>query len=160
MAIIRTIIAAVAIVTLAGCSSRRDDSGSGETTESTENIQLDTAGLQGDWSLASYRIDCESTCFEGRSRFILSFNEPDNTFGLSTDCNRIGGKFDITNDTIRFKDMMATEMACDEMAVEESMLRLLNDSTAFAICTGDTILFTAPYIGNATFVKVDTESGQ
>lgn len=115
------------------------------------------AGLQGEWYLDFYRIDCESVQFDASSNYKLSFNEPDNTFCLSTDCNMINGGFGISSDTIRFKKCSVTEMACDNMIVEQNMLRLLNDSTAYAMCHGDTLAFTAPYIGSAIFIKPGNE---
>ena len=116
-------------------------------------IKTDTASLQGEWRLDSYRIDCRSTQFDAESNYKLSFKETDNVFSLSTDCNMISGEFGITNDTIRFRNMLVTEMACDNMIVEQNMLRMLNDSTAYAVCLGDTLTFTAPYIGSAIFIK-------
>lgn len=120
-------------------------------------IKADTASLQGVLRLDSYRIDCESTQFDANSNYRLSFKEPDHTFSLSTDCNMINGEFEITDDTICFKNMLVTEMACDNMIVEQNMLRLLNDSTAYAVCHGDTLTFTAPYIGSAIFIKQSDE---
>jgi len=125
-----------------------------KSADGGENIMLDTAGLHhGEWHLDSYHIDCVSTQFDATSNYKLSLNEPDNTFSLSTDCNMINGEFGITNDTIRIKNALVTEMACDNMIVEQNMLRLLNDSTAYAMCHGDTLAFTAPYIGTAIFIK-------
>lgn len=126
-----------------------------KSADSGEDIILDTSGLQGEWRLDSYRIDCKSTQFDETSNYNLSFNEPDNRFSISTDCNMINGEFGITNDTIRFKNMLVTEMACDNMIVEQNMLRLLNDSTAYAICLGDTLAFTAPNTGSARFIRHD-----
>ncbi len=136
-------------VALGACTATNQS----KSTDGDENTMPDTALLQGGWHLDSYRIDCESTQFDDTSNYTLAFNEPDSTFSLSTDCNMINGWFGITNDTIRFKNMLVTEMACDNMIVEQNMLRLLNDSTAYAVCHGDTLAFTAPYIGSAIFVK-------
>lgn len=46
---------------------------------------------------------------------------------------------------------MVTEMACEHMEREEAMLRMLNDTTGYAIQTGDTLRYNAPYIGTAIF---------
>lgn len=149
----RLSIIAIASVALGACTPTNKSADGGE------NITPETVGLQSEWRLDSYRIDCESTQFDGSSNYKLTFNEPDNTFSLSTDCNMINGEFGITNDTIRFSNMLVTEMACDNMIVEQNMLRLLNDSTAYAICHGDTLAFTAPYIGSAIFIVADNEAG-
>lgn len=138
---------AVVSVALGACTATN------KSADGDGNIKTDTASLQGKWRLDSYRIDCESTQFDATSNYELTFNEPDNTFSLSTDCNMINGEFGITNDTIRFKNILVTEMACENMIVEHNLLRLLNDSTAYAVCHDDTLTFTAPYIGSAIFIK-------
>lgn len=148
MTVVKTVLIATAMLILGSCSNRKVDA-----TDANEHIQLDMIGLQGEWRLESYRTDCLSTSFESVSNYILLFNEPDNTFGMSTDCNRIGGKFGGSNDTIRFTEVYATEMACDNMTVEEDMLRLLNDSAAYATVSGDTIFLTAPGNGEARFIR-------
>lgn len=148
----RLSIIAMASVAICACTATNKSAESGENTTSGT-----AAVLQGGWCLDSYRIDCESTQFDATSNYKLSFNEPDNTFSLSTDCNMINGEFGITTDTIRFKNMLVTEMACDNMIIEQNMLRLLNDSTAYAVCHGDTLAFTAPYIGSAIFIKQGDE---
>ena len=143
-----TVMAMVAIG-IGGCTANNDSKSAASAGDTTP----DTASVQGEWRLESYRIDCESTQFDATSNYRLSFNEPDNTFSLSTDCNMINGEFGIPNDTIRFKNMLVTEMACENMIIEQNMLRMLNDSTAYAMCHGDTLAFTAPYIGSAIFIK-------
>lgn len=62
----------------------------------------------------------------------------DSTFGFQTGCNAIGGKYIQTGETISMSDMMWTEMACENMRVEELLKDVLpqvksvdwsNDST-------------------------------
>ncbi len=149
MSFIKCMMCASAVVLMAGCSAKSEN----RDADDEATVQLDTAGLQGDWRLESWRVDCATTDFSDGRDYVLTFNEPDNTFGLSTDCNRIGGMFDITNDTIRFANVLVTEMACDEMTVEQTMLRLLADTAAYATYSPDTLCFNAPSIGTATFVK-------
>lgn len=145
---------AIGLLILGSCSTKNKNAETDALSAETENIQLDTAGLQGEWALDSYRIDSATTQFDaGAEDYTLSFDETDNSFGMTTDCNTIGGMFGITNDTIRFSNMMVTEMACDKMTVEQDILRLLNDTAAYAICSGDSILYTAPNVGSATFTR-------
>lgn len=138
---------AVMSVALGACTSTNKSAG-GDV-----NIKTDIASMQTEWRLDSYRTDCESTPLDAVSNYKLSLNEADSIFSISTDCNMINGEFGITNDTIRFKNILVTEMACENMIVEQNILRLLNDSTAYALCHDDTIRFTAPYIGSAIFIK-------
>lgn len=130
-----------------------------KTSESKNNAKVDVSELQGDWRLDSYQIDGKPTTFG--AFYKLSFNEPDNTFSLSTDCNTISGEFQITNDTIRFKNIFVTEMACDNMTVEQDLLRLFNAPDAYAIYSDEytayTIYFYAPSVGNATFSQLEND---
>ena len=140
-----------ALLMLCACSNKKAADNAAE--EETAGIQLDAIGLQGDWRLAEYRVDCASTEFPGDAKYKLSFDEPDNTFSLSTDCNTINGEFGVENDTICFKNMLVTEMACDNMSVEQDMLRLLNDTSTYATYTTDTLRLEAPQIGSAIFIR-------
>lgn len=155
MNVFKTTLMVLMILLAGSCSSNQKDTGTEAALDESATTRLDMIGLQGDWKLESYRIDCQSTYFDSNACYILSFNESDNTFGMTTDCNMIGGKFFGSNDTIRFKDISVTEMACDNMTVEENMLRLFNDSAAYALFTCDSILYNAPNIGNAIFKKIE-----
>ncbi len=154
----RFCLAALTAAVLSACSSGQKGSDSGAPGGDAPAQGLDMNGLRGDWRLASYRIDCATETFEADNSYILSFNGGDNSFGLTTDCNMIGGALTGSGDTIRFINVMVTEMACDNMTVEENMLRLLGDSTAYAIPGPDTLTLTAPFIGSATFVKAASGS--
>lgn len=142
--------AALAMLLLSACSTNDKTT---DTDSADANIMLGNIGLQGEWLLQSYRVDCVSTEFEDSLKYKLNFNEPDNTFSLSTDCNMINGEFGITNDSVRFKNMLVTEMACDDMDVEQSMLRLLNDTTAYALYNDSILTITAQSIGFAKFKR-------
>lgn len=141
------------VIALGACTAAN------KSAETAENTVLDTTALQGEWCLDSYRVDSVSTNFDAGSKYKLSFNEQDNIFSLSTDCNMINGGFVIANDTIRFENMLVTEKACDNMVVEQDMLRLLNDSTGYATAHGDTLTFISPYIGSAIFIKDKEHTG-
>lgn len=130
-----------------------------KTSKSKNDAKFDSTEIQGDWRLDAYQIDGKPTTFG--SVYRMTFNEPDNTFSLSTDCNTISGEFGITNDTIRFKNILVTEMACDNMTVEQDLMRLFNAPDAYAIYSDEytayTIYFYAPSVGNATFSQLDSK---
>ncbi len=65
----------------------------------------------------------------------------------------INGEFDVADDTLPFKYLIVTEMACDDMIVEQNMPRLINDPTVYAMCHGDALAVIAPYVGSARFIK-------
>lgn len=143
-------ILTTALIAVSACSTGNKTSGSDKAA------MLDATELQGDWRLDAYQIDGKPTTFG--AVYKLTFNTPDNTFSLSTDCNSISGEFGITNDTIRFKNILVTEMACDNMTVEQDLLRLFNVSDAYAIYSDEytayTLYFYAPSVGYATFSQL------
>ena len=155
MTVFKTALMALTVLLAWGCTSTKRDSASISTLDESASNQLDLIGLQGHWKLESYNIDGQSTYFGSNAQYVLSFTESDNTFGMTTDCNILGGTFYGSNDTIRFRDVSVTEMACDNMTVEESLLRIFFDSTAYAVFTCDSILYTAPNIGYAIFKKIE-----
>lgn len=148
----KTLLCSAALLLLCGCAGNKAKEEASATNE-TADIRLDSIGLQGAWSLTEYTVGNATGAFTPESGYALTFDEEDNIFGISTDCNQINGGFSVTNDTIRFGNTLVTEMACDKMEVETNMLRLINDSTAYALCQGDTITLIAPQVGTAKFVK-------
>ncbi len=67
----------------------------------------------------------------------VDFRE-DNTFGIMTNCNHIGGRYHHTNDSILLTDISFTEMSCDNMEVEE-MLRKILPIVSSIDCINDSI---------------------
>ena len=49
----------------------------------------------------------------------------DSTYFIKTNCNTISGTYTIKGDSIILDDGMMTEMACDNMAVEDALRRIL-----------------------------------
>ncbi len=55
------------------------------------------------------------------------FTFADGTFAVNTNCNTLGGEYELTGDSIIFKNIMTTEMACDNMDVEQLIMHVLPD---------------------------------
>lgn len=49
----------------------------------------------------------------------------DNTFGIVTNCNHIGGEYSQKNDSIKLINISSTEMACDNMELEDLLKKVL-----------------------------------
>lgn len=54
----------------------------------------------------------------------IRLNE-DGSYHIATNCNSISGEYTVHGDSITFGDGAMTEMACDNMATEEAMRRIL-----------------------------------
>ena len=49
----------------------------------------------------------------------------DSTFGVVTNCNSMGGGYVVSGDSISFSNMFATQMACEDMRMEQMLGRVL-----------------------------------
>ena len=98
--------------------------------------------IQGQWQIenvmendSSYvrpsEIDPEMTSY-------IDFRD-DNTFGIVTNCNHIGGTYTQSNDSIHLNEIMTTEMACDNMELEEMLKKVLPSVTTID-CLNDSII--------------------
>ncbi len=67
----------------------------------------------------------------------IDFRE-DRTFGIVTNCNHIGGEYSQENDSIHLTNISTTEMACDNMELEE-MLKKVLPSVNTIDCINDSI---------------------
>lgn len=67
----------------------------------------------------------------------IDFNE-DQTFGVMTNCNHLGGQYEQNNDSIRLSNILTTEMACDNMGLEEMLKKVLPIVNSID-CTNDSI---------------------
>ena len=84
------------------------------------------------------------------TKFKLTF-KPDGTFSSTTDCNGIGGKYVIKDNTITFSDMMSTLMYCDG-SQENDYRKVFEESHTYKLSkTGELIIDLRFGAGNALF---------
>lgn len=116
-----------ALVGMMACSGVK-----GESSSDSVMVQSETAGrecsLTGQWLIENVEVNDSvyvrpSEIGEGVTSYI-DFRE-DNTFGIMTNCNHIGGNYHLSGDSISFSDMSCTEMACDNMELEEILKKVL-----------------------------------
>jgi heat shock protein HslJ len=82
--------------------------------------------------------------------FTLSFGS-DNRFSATTDCNTVAGGYTISNDKIKFSQMISTKMYC-EGSEEAVLTKLLTDTEAYHFTSkGELILTLASTSGSAIF---------
>lgn len=98
--------------------------------------------LYGRWRLEKYSCIATSsyglTQVNGNCDYVLQL---DNTgvFHCTTDCNTISGSFEKSKNTLKFSGISFTELACDDMMVERSIVFNLPCIKSYEI-TDDTIL--------------------
>lgn len=86
------------------------------------------ASVEGQWLLehvvVSDTFEVRPTDIDPSSKLYAHFYN-DSTINFQTGCNAIGGRYVQVGDSIIISDMMWTEMACDEMTVEELLKDIL-----------------------------------
>ncbi|MDE6263951.1 MAG: META domain-containing protein [Paramuribaculum sp.] len=86
-----------------------------------------TAGISGQWSIeniafsdSDYIRPAEET--PGAKQYITF---EDDTYFIQTNCNTMSGTYSIAGDSIFMGDGAMTEMACDNMNVEDALRRII-----------------------------------
>ncbi len=119
-----------------------------------DDKEISAVNIQGQWDIENV-VENDSSYVrpseieQGITAYI-DFKE-DDTFGIITNCNHLGGKYVQSNDSIQLNDMFATEMACDHMELEEllkSVLPLVNTID----CINDSITRLNTYKGDSYIV--------
>lgn len=108
----------------------------------SENTNDTVGNIQGQWLIENV-VENDSSYvrpseIEPGLTSYIDFRE-DNTFGIVTNCNHIGGTYYQSNDSIRLTDILTTEMACDNMKLED-MLKYVLPSVSTIDCLNDSIM--------------------
>ena len=100
--------------------------------ESADNQQKETVAnvdVNGQWYLDSIVFSDSDYVRVRPDERLSSIHQyvifEDNTYFIRTNCNSISGTYTIKGDSITLGDGAMTEMACDDMAVEEALRRIL-----------------------------------
>lgn len=70
------------------------------------------------------------------AKFSLSFKK-DGTFGTTTDCNSMGGKYSLNVNFIKFSDMMSTMMACMNTTQEGEYQKIFSEAQSYKITASE-----------------------
>ena len=99
--------------------------------------------LAGDWKLISYGSITNPTPAVPNAESSLTF-ESDGTLSGSVGCNSFSGDYKVEGNTITFRAIAATEMACAEplMQQESAVFSIFSGSTTFKV-EGNTLTITS-----------------
>lgn len=114
----------------------------GSGTKSTQEEDKVAADVSGQWYIENV-VENDSSYvrpseIDGGVTAYIVFKD-DNTFGVMTGCNHIGGQYTIEGDSIRLADILSTEMACDNMEVEDMLKKILPEVNAVD-CLNDSVM--------------------
>ncbi len=117
----------LAVVLLTACST-------------TKEKEVPAVDLAGQWYIESIVFSDDDYVRPAEevpgSRQYVIFD--DEGYFIQTNCNTVSGSYTIKGDTLTLADGPMTEMACDNMATEEALRRVLNQSAAIDV-ENDTI---------------------
>ncbi len=118
-----------------------------------------SSGLSGtSWQLTAYGPKTSQSPALPNVETNLTLNA-DGTLGGRLGCNSMGGEYSISGQTITFKNIYATEMACDEprMQQEGAAFAILQGATTYKV-DGDTLTITSTNGNDAlTFTAIKTQ---
>ncbi len=125
---------------LAACSGSKNTDGNSNVEERVD-AESSLPNIQGQWMIENV-VENDSSYvrpseIETGLTSYIDFRD-DNTFGIVTNCNHIGGNYTQTNDSIHLTELMSTEMACDNMDLED-MLKKVLPSVNTIDCINDSI---------------------
>lgn len=120
---VKTLSILLFAVLMASCSGNKKSQDN--ATEVQE--QTNTVDLHGQWYLENIVFN-DSTFVRPAEetpdvKQYIAFD--DSTFYIQTNCNTIQGEYKITGDSISFPVTLMTEMACENMATEDALRKIL-----------------------------------
>ncbi len=124
---IKLTMMAIAAISAVSCTGNKS-----EAANADENLPHDVAAyadVKGQWYLDSIVFSDSDYVRVRPDERLSSIHQyivfEDNTYFIKTNCNTISGSYTIKGDSIIFGDGVMTEMACDNMAVEDALRRIL-----------------------------------
>ncbi|MDE6287720.1 MAG: META domain-containing protein [Muribaculaceae bacterium] len=132
------VLFSVAVAAIAAsCSSQQNSTEAVPENEQAKEI----INIQGEWNIDSIVVDESETVYPAKedpeTRQYILFE--DSTYAVHTNCNTISGWYTLDGDSIVIGDGMMTMMACENMATEDALRKILpavvtitveNDTTA------------------------------
>lgn len=130
---------AVTVMTTACSSSNGESSTTVEDDVQTKTVSPD---IHGQWYLENIvfndSVNVRPSDEVPGVRQYITFND-DSTFYIQTNCNSISGGYEQKGDSIILGDGMMTEMACDNMATEDALRKILPDIVTLDV-QNDTVM--------------------
>lgn len=132
-------LAAVSAVIVTGCSCAKENKT--DVLVDEEQPATADADIRGQWYIENIVFSDSDyvrpdEAVPGVSQYIVF---EDSTYFIMTNCNSISGSYKIEGDSITLGDGAMTEMACDNMATEDALRRILPDISTIDV-QNDTVV--------------------
>ena len=120
-------LATAAALALTACNSK-NASTQAETTMSDSIVEVTVPSILGQWDIenvvVSDTLSVRPADVDPAVKQYINFNA-DSSFVVVTNCNTIGGTYVVNGDSIKLGDGPATEMACENMQVEDLIKQVI-----------------------------------
>lgn len=129
----------ITAVAFTGCSGNKDNNEGAGETDNPQNVA--SSGLAGQWLIESIVFN-DSVYVRPQEEVPGSnqrINFTENSYTINTNCNVICGDYSLHGDSLTFHPGAMTEVACDNMATEEAMCRILPDISSLSV-QNDTVV--------------------
>lgn len=150
-----SLLALSAASLLASCTSNKQ-------TESTEVASTDTIAavdLNGQWYME--RIAINDSVFVNPSEVVPDVKQyiifDDSTYYVQTNCNSISGAYIQKGDSITLCDGAMTEMACENMATEDMLRKVIPAIATVTVENDSTITLNAAQTSEQIVLRKATE---
>lgn len=139
-------LTAAAILALTGCTGK-NASTQAEATLSDAVTETAASPIVGEWAIENVVINDSLYARPAEinpavKQYILF--DADSTYVVRTNCNTISGSYVVEGDSIALGDGLATEMACDNMQVENLIKQVIPEVTAIDFQNDSIVRLNAP----------------
>lgn len=138
-----------AILLMGSCGSQNNKS----LSETSNN-----ASIEGKWLLEHVVVNdtlkVRPADVNAEAKLYAQFNN-DSTFNFQTGCNAIGGRYVQSGDSIALTDMLRTEMACEDMRVEDLLNTVLLQVKTIDWTNDSTLRLNTPTTGYVVLKKCE-----
>lgn len=123
--ILSVFVASVLVASCVGSAGKRSDT----DTVGIQSQPVADADIVGQWYIENIVFNDSDYVRPGEEvpGVVQHMVFTDSTYSIMTNCNSISGEYVLSGDSISLGDGAMTEIACDNMAVEDALRKILPD---------------------------------
>lgn len=149
----RLAIAAMVILAMTACSKSNTNTTDATPAEAPAAETCTACPIAGEWAVTAIAVAGGDTIAPDAATTRIVFLS-DSSFHVSTNCNSIEGNWVAGPDSITVNPMLRTEMACDDMTAEETILAVLPAIVTYTAADSTLTLTAADPATFVTLTKV------
>lgn len=148
----RLIITLVALAAIAACTGQEqkpaEPAEPAPSGEMSSEVTFELTGTR--WALVRL-ADQEVKISDGGREAYIALNSADGSVVGYAGCNRISSTYEVNGSELKFGEVIATRMACDDMTTETALLEAMKSTAGWRISGSQLELLDAQQQSLATF---------